>query len=192
MKEIWKDVVGYEGMYQVSNTGLVKSLKRKNVRSERILKCPIKMNKGGIKTYRYVQLCKNGVGTVHHVHSLVVDAFLPKINGKNYTNHKDGDKLNNHISNLERCTQKENIHHAFDNGLMGFDMITEDERLKRIEEKRNKVWHKISYNDSLDISNAYNLGCFTQKEIADAYSIDQKLVHNIITGKAWYNHKFYN
>ncbi|MEC1155035.1 NUMOD4 domain-containing protein [Cytobacillus horneckiae] len=119
--EIWQDIAGYEGLYQVSNKGRVKSLLRKNIGSdgrnrtfkEKILK-PISDRKG----YFQVGLCKNGKAKMFLIHRLVSVAFIPNPNNKPEVNHKDGDKINNYASNLEWNTSRENIKHAFDTGLM--------------------------------------------------------------------------
>lgn len=112
MVEEWKDIYGYEGLYQVSNLGRVKSLPRdtKNQYAfqERILKPSI--DKDG---YEIVGFGKK----LHKVHRLVANAFIPKISGKEIINHKDGNKRNNYVNNLEWCTTQENIIHAVKTGL---------------------------------------------------------------------------
>ena len=107
MKEIWKDIEGYEGIYQVSNKGRVKSLKRKicsnsnnhkyNTLSEKLLKLS-----GGGK-YIQVILCKDGKTSAKLVHRLVAQAFIPNPENFSEVNHIDEDKTNNCIENLEWC-----------------------------------------------------------------------------------------
>lgn len=120
--EIWQDIVGYENKYKVSTFGRVKSLMYVNAYGshpkERILKLHTNSKNG----YQYVQLSKNNKVKSYRVHCLVMNTFypMPKKVGydKNYTiNHKDGNKTNNHIDNLEWCTQSENQVHAFKLGL---------------------------------------------------------------------------
>lgn len=106
--EIWKDVPGYEGYYQVSNLGNVKSLMRPGAWRERIL-IPCEYKEKG---YLYVNLNKPGSKPKKHkIHRLVAKAFLE--NSFNYpeVNHKDGDKKNNTVSNLEWCTGIYNKRH---------------------------------------------------------------------------------
>ena len=119
---IWKDVVGYEGIYEVSDTGLVRTHKDKTTHStrhgirkwkQRILKQKVSKD----NTHR-VSLYKNKQEKTWLVHRLVAMAFLPKVEGKDYINHIDGDRNNNNVSNLEWCNHKENNNHAFDNGLI--------------------------------------------------------------------------
>ena len=109
LKEIWKDIPNYEGSYQVSNLGNVKSLNRiviskKGQRfdvSEKILK-PIGRCRD--KNYMAVHLCKKGNTWTASVHRLVAEAFIPNPNNLPAINHKDENPLNNHVDNLEWCT----------------------------------------------------------------------------------------
>ena len=113
--ETWKDIPGYEGCYQVSNTGLVKSLERRVPHGysgtqffrERILTSNTR--KDG---YQYVFLSKNCVQTRFYIHRLVGMMFIPNPNNYPSINHKDGNPSNNVVENLEWCTQGYNIHHA--------------------------------------------------------------------------------
>ena len=102
--EIWEDIPGYEGKYQVSNLGNVKSLKDNhgNYR-EKILKPGKHRN-----NYLIVVLCKDGKGENYYVHRLVAEVFVPKIEGKTHVDHIDGNRSNNVYTNLRYCTPKEN------------------------------------------------------------------------------------
>ena len=107
-KEIWKDIVGYEGLYAVSNKGRVKSLGNDKSRREKIL--ILHKDKTG---YLQVHLCRNGKPKWYTVHRLVLMTFAPCDNMKSLqVNHIDEDKTNNHLSNLEWCTCEENINHG--------------------------------------------------------------------------------
>jgi len=112
MQEIWKDVNGYEGLYQVSNLGRVRSLERKATDgrqiNERILKPAFDVGK-----YLTVALHKNKKQKTHKVHRLVAFAFIKNPNNKPHVNHIDGNKSNNRVDNLEWCTQLENNRHSF-------------------------------------------------------------------------------
>lgn len=105
IEEIWKDIEGYEGRYQVSNLGRVK-----RVTTGRILKSG--KNRGG---YLYVNLCKQGVVSNKRIHRLVAQAFIPNPENKPDINHADEDKTNNMVSNLEWATRKENLNHGTHN-----------------------------------------------------------------------------
>lgn len=102
--EIWKNIEGYNSVYQVSNYGRVKSY-GKGLRREKILK-PSK------DRYCRVVLCKKGKIKGFSVHRLVALAFLDNHRGCEVVNHIDFDRHNNRVENLEWCTQKENIQHS--------------------------------------------------------------------------------
>ena len=101
MQEIWKDVVGFEGSYKVSNFGNVKSLRNKKILIPSI-------NRG----YKRITLCKNGKRENKVIHRIVAEAFLD--NPKNFlcVNHKDENKLNNCVENLEWCDIKYNTNYG--------------------------------------------------------------------------------
>ncbi|WIL37563.1 NUMOD4 domain-containing protein [Kurthia sp. YJT4] len=119
---VWKDVVGYEGLYEVSDTGLIRTYSYKTTYTkyhgirhwkQRILKDKTPNNRD-----TRVTLWKNGKSKDYLVHRLVAEAFIVKVNQKNCINHIDGNPKNNHVSNLEWCNHQENNNHAFDNDLM--------------------------------------------------------------------------
>lgn len=112
MAEIWKDIKGYEGKYQISNTGFVKSLNFNHTGKEKILK-----NKVNRRGYCYVTIYQNGKQNYPGIHRLVAETFIPNPNQLEQVNHIDGNKENNNIENLEWCTQTENIRHADKTGL---------------------------------------------------------------------------
>ena len=114
-KEIWKDVVGYEGLYQVSSLGRIKRL----VRYKRRLK-PQK----NIQGYLKVGLYKNGKCKIFSIHNLVANAFIENPNNYKYVNHKDENKTNNRVENLEFCSFYYNLMYGT--------------RVQRIAKKNNK------------------------------------------------------
>lgn len=101
-KEIWKDIAGYEGLYQVSNFGRIKSLRSK------IILASLSSKSG----YCYVGLAKNGMNKQKSVHRLVALAFIPNSENKPEVNHIDGNKHNNTVKNLEWVTKSENMKHC--------------------------------------------------------------------------------
>lgn len=106
--EEWKDVPNYEGLYQVSNLGRIKSLRDKNGKArEKILK--LKLSKFG---YYQICLCKNGKQKWYFVHRLVALAFIPNPNNLPQINHIDENKTNNYVENLEWCTSKYNSNYG--------------------------------------------------------------------------------
>ncbi len=86
--------------------------------------------------YYQIKLSKNGKTKTIKVHKLIVEHFMKKIPKELTVNHKDGNKLNNYINNLEICTQKENIKHAIDNNLIDINYLKE--KMKKIGKSRRK------------------------------------------------------
>lgn len=120
---IWKDVVGYEGIYEVSDTGKVRTKEGKKTYStrhkcERVWKQRTLRQKVSKDNTCRVNLWKDGKEKTWLVHRIVAYAFIPKVPGKDFINHIDGSRLNNSVENLEWCTYEENSNHAFDTGLM--------------------------------------------------------------------------
>lgn len=122
MEEIWKNIVGYEGLYQISNLGRVKSLSRiirhwkegNSVLVERILK-PGYDRKNG---YYTVVFYKEKKAKTKKIHRLVAEAFIPNPENKPCVNHINGNKTDNRLENLEWCSKKENVIHAHKTGLI--------------------------------------------------------------------------
>lgn len=116
MKEIWKDIPDYEGLYQASNLGNVKVL-------DRVVNSGIKNNKTVIRKgkllkkrinqgYYEVALSKNNKKRFLKVHRLIAITFIPNLNNLPSVNHKDENKLNNNVNNLEWCTIKYNCNYG--------------------------------------------------------------------------------
>ena len=127
MQEIWKDVEGYEGKYQVSNLGRMRILKNMILQTTPT-------------GYISINLYKNGKGKRTSVHRLVAKAFIPNPENKPYINHKDTNRSNNCINNLEWCTPKENTQHSIKYG-------NSKNLLKRLETIREKYKRKINQYD---------------------------------------------
>ena len=104
MQEIWKDISGFEGVYEISSYGRVRSVKSGKILSTS--KC------GGCRGYLSVCLSKNGKRYGKLVHRLVAEAFIPAVEGLSEVNHKDEDKTNNRVENLEFCDHKYNMNYG--------------------------------------------------------------------------------
>ena len=120
-EEIWKDIDGYEGIYQVSNMGQVRSCDRyvsiRNNHKRLIKGILLRQRKNARHGYCDVKLCLNSIYHTVMVHKLVANAFLNCCDKSLEINHIDGNKQNNAVYNLEFVTRKENIHHAIRIGL---------------------------------------------------------------------------
>lgn len=103
MVEQWRDVVGYEGLYKVSDLGKVRSVRRR------------RLLRPGIKSTGYAQvtLSRDGVNRYYSVHRIVAAAFLPNPNALPQVNHKNGKKQDNRLANLEWCSASENQQHKY-------------------------------------------------------------------------------
>lgn len=173
-KEIWKDIPGYEGLYQVSNLGRVKSLEKMlwNGRGyfkskERILKQALTGNKNENKRRLMVILCKEGKKN-YNVHRLVAMAFLGEKPEGLIICHNDGNHLNNNVKNLRYDTYKENTKDSYrHNGKFGVSKLTIDDVVSIRKEYKDK----------------------SVKEISDKYNIGKQSVYNIINNEtySWVN-----
>ena len=108
MKEIWRDIPDYEGIYQVSNLGEIRSCKTNRIRKQ------IKQRSG----YMRIILTKNKKQKAFFVHTLVAKCFVENTNNSPYVNHIDGNKENNDSNNLEWVTASQNMKHAINKGLV--------------------------------------------------------------------------
>lgn len=118
-KEIWKDIPGWEGLLQASYSGNIKALERKykipKENNNRVL--PESIVKGCINKYGYLTITKKDISKTQYtvkIHRLVALAWIPNPENKSQVNHKNGNKLDNSVPNLEWNTQSENTKHSFD------------------------------------------------------------------------------
>lgn len=151
MIEIWHPCAGYETHYEVSNLGNVRSIERmvNNRLHNGLRKSPQKLLKVGKSKAGYfiVSFCVDGVKSNQTVHRLVARAFIPNETNKPQVNHKDGNKLNNHIDNLEWVTVSENGLHAY--RVLGLSAWSKGKKLPKYSDERKaqisermKNWHK--------------------------------------------------
>lgn len=173
--EEWKDIEGYEGLYQISNLGFVKTLERKKkvghintcIVPEKILN----RNKSR-KGYLQVTLSKNGKLDSYRISRLVAQHFIPNTENKPQVNHIDGNKDNNDITNLEWVTNDENISHAIKNGLYNSNI------------GENSHYAKLTRQQVEEIKQLRNQG-WKIKDLGNKYNITGTTISRITTGKNW-------
>lgn len=173
-KEIWKDIPGCEGMYQVSSHARVRSLDRvvngrgnsKYLVKGRILK--LGTHPDG---YPQVKIYLNKKPKTIKVHRLVAQVFIPNPENKPNINHRNGIKDDNSIDNLEWCTQSENVIHAFDIGL----------RCSKGEKHNNS---KLTRKDVLEIRARSFIG-ESDSLLAKDFAVTSKAIYLIRTRKNW-------
>ena len=156
--EIWRDIEGYEGLYQVSNLGKVKSLNYKCTKKEKILK-PFSNRDG----YLRVKLCKEGKRRSYLVHRLVAQAFISNPEDKPQVNHKDEDKTNNKVENLEWVTSKENINYGTHNERSGKSQTNDKKRSKPIYGINIKTNERIEFPSTMEAQrNGFDQGAIVK------------------------------
>ena len=170
--EIWKDVEGFEGLYQISNLGRVMSLPKekkfpKTGQIQLFDKKILKLNKvGRDREYLRANLYKDSKGYGFYVHRLVALHFCDNHFEGAQVNHKDGIKSNNRAENLEWVTASENIKHAHENNLIS----------KRTVYKRIK----LSEKDVEEIINLRNEKKLTYKELAELFNVGASTINRVM------------
>lgn len=182
MEEIWKDIEGYGGSYKISNKGRVKSLNRTiykrgypyNIKGK-FIKQVFRKSKQENR-YFGVGLYRDGKSKNYYVHRLVAKAFISNPENKPTVNHKDGDRFNNCVGNLEWATQQENIQHSWDNG-----MSTPHHKIKG----ENHPKSKLKKEDVLFIRKCAKTNEMNTLELSIKYNISTRHVNNLKKGKYW-------
>jgi len=181
-EEVWKDVKGYEGIYQVSNFGNVRSLDRtvnkpngiSYIRKGKLCVQP-KSNLG----YMTVGLTVNNKKVNKYVHRLVAQAFI--INNNNYpqVNHINCNKTNNRMDNLEWCTNSQNHIHASKNGLNKLHL----HRVAYSGEENGRAL--LTKKQVLEVRNKYIPFKYSAKKLALEYNVSQSCITHILNNKTW-------
>lgn len=175
MKEIWKKIPGFDDMYEVSNKGRVRSYHAADGTGGRRFNPRVLTPVKNHINYLFVGLYDNGEQKSKRINRLVAKAFLPNPKNKRFVNHKDGNKQNNEVTNLEWCTQSENELHAYKTGLKNIDHLRGE----------SHPISKMTEDEVLEMRSAYDLGCFTFTDMAKAYGVCIQTVSNIIKRKRW-------
>ena len=169
MKEIWRDVVGYEGLYEVSNMGRIKSLPRKVNIGNSKNRLTTEKNLKPEKSYGYLRLVLNNNNIQKHylIHRLVAQAFIPNPENKSDINHIDSNRSNNIISNLEWVTRKENMEHCIKMG-----------RNNRGEKQGSSV---LKEKDIIKIRKSK----LSIKTLADKFNVSKGNIYHILKKETW-------
>jgi hypothetical protein len=178
-EERWKDIIGYEGMYQVSDHGRIKTLPRK-VKSAisssgyRTLTEKIHIPCDNGNGYKYVTIRIDGGKNKHvYIHRAVAEAFLCNCFDLPEVNHIDGVKSNNHVDNLEWCTRSDNVGHAHKTGLNYSLKGESNPQSKLTEEKVRFIRESISSGEK------------TNKELSEMFGISNGYISNLVARKKW-------
>lgn len=141
-KQMYRTIKNFEGIYDIDENGNVYSH-----RTNRVLKNVFRPPYGYMTVSLYDSVNKKTCST--YVHRLVAETFLPKPSGRKEVNHKDGDKSNNILSNLEWCSSSENIRHAFKNGLMKKRSLWKVGKLRWTSfDKRTGRWLSVTRDEN--------------------------------------------
>lgn len=170
MEEIWRAIPGYEMRYVISNHGRLKSINGKFK-----LKHPdgyISLGTIDNLGYRLVYLRNKGINKRERIHRLVAMLFVEKGIGNDYVNHIDGNKLNNHYTNLEWCTPLHNIRHAINMGLI------------KNKKGENHFNAKIKESDVIKMRDMRSSGMLYE-EISKHFNISRRQVSDVVRGINW-------
>jgi len=173
---IKKDIKGYEGLYYATSYGNIVSYPNRANGLKHTTLRPTTNNAG----YLHVSLSKNNIRKTKNVHKLIADTLLENIDGKPHINHKDGDKLNNELSNLEWCTPSQNAHHAF-----RLNLRKPSEKQKKATTKNWKKKRTVSDEVVVAIRNEYMPHKITMPMLAEKYNISRSLVCSIVHGNSY-------
>ncbi len=175
--EIWKDIKGFEDKYKISSYGRVKSLEREvnclNNKTRKILTKILSFTTDS-NNYYYVRLYpifRKGIA----VHRLIGQTFLSKGSDDTCLNHKDGNKLNNNVNNLEWTTFKKNIQHAWSIGLCS--------SILRLGEKNGQA--KFKECEVLEIRRLYSTDQFSQRLLAKMFKTGKTSISHIVKREIW-------
>jgi len=170
MMEEWRDVIGYEGWYQVSNEGRVKRIKPgRGARAGHILK------PAQDKDYLHVILCRNSWCQTRRIHMLVAEAFIGARPEGLCVNHKNGKKRDNRPSNLEWVTLSENMKHSY-------DTLGRQWKGPRGEKGGGA---KLTRQQVKEIRRLYTTGKYTHKQLAKMFNVCKRNIGSILNRNSW-------
>jgi hypothetical protein len=162
---IWKNIIGYNGDYQINNFGIIRSFKS----GKWINLKPFKNGHG----YLEVQLYNDGEQKSYRIHQLVAEYFISKRPRGFQINHIDGDKNNNNVKNLEYVTASENVQHSHDIGL------------KVSEVGEGCGASKLTEKEVLEIREMFETGNYTKKSLSNKFSVVPETITQIVNKVTW-------
>lgn len=172
---IYKQIPGYDFDYYITTDGRVWTNQRKNG-IERFMKFQVHKD-----NYLHVGLYQNGKQKIKRVHRLVAEAFIPNPDGKPYINHKDGNRQNNDVSNLEWCTQAENVRHSI--SVLGKWSNSDRQREKASEiGKKNR---KLDMDTAKKIREEYASGSTSSLKLSRKYGLSKPCVLRILHNESY-------
>lgn len=167
MEETWKDVAGYEGLYQISNLGRIKSF---HFRKGNRVTSGFSAKRG----YKRVRLCKPCCKIKNQfIHRLVAEAFIPNLDNKPTVNHIDGNPSNNNSENLEWATPQEQITHAIKIGLTN-------------QRGENGPKSKLTDKIVIEAREDYRFTNITMKKLAEKYNVSRSTIMDAVRGDTWF------
>lgn len=174
MKEVWKDISNFKGVYQVSSLGRVRSLDMminqklgsKRLKPGRVLKP--RLNRQGYAQYALY----NEIKHFPSAHRLVAQAFIPNPENKPEVNHINGIKDDNRVENLEWCTRNENLKHGYRTGL-----------ISHVGSNSNRT--HLTESDVLEIRKLCNESEYTYERIGQKYNVSKSCICDINRRKTW-------
>lgn len=159
LEEIWKDIPSYEGYYQVSSLGRIRSIGR----IKKILRFIVEK-----KGYLAVSLCVSYQRKIFTVHRIVANVFIPNPLGLSDVNHKNGNKKDNSLNNLEWLSHKDNVRHAMETGITNYIHRS-----------------KLTEDDVLNIDRLYFVEKWNMQDISKMYGMEVRSIRNILKRKIW-------
>ena len=155
MNEIWKDIKGFEGLYRISSEGRVFSIKKNS----------LKKNNLGANGYFRVSLWRLKKPHYIYIHRLIAGHFIENPKNLKCVNHKNGNKQDNRIKNLEWCSHSFNNKHAYEIGLKTpLTKLSKEQALKVLDLKKNGL---------------------SNKEIGDMMGVSRQTIYSLVTGRSW-------
>lgn len=190
--EIWRPVLGYEGDYEVSNLGRVRSIYKVVIKSnDQTYTRVSKILKSALDTKGYVRCALSKIGAklvTKKVHRLVAESFIPTSDMTLFVNHKNFITTDNTVENLEWVTNKQNVYHSIRAGRLQMkadDALRERSINKEIKRGSLNGCSKLTEEQVLEIRSKYKPNIYTRKMLGEEYGVDHTTIKGIVNRKSW-------